>query len=53
MTKMAMKIQNKTWAIPAAVPAIPPKPKIAAITAITRNTTAHDNMLKSSSSPGI
>jgi len=31
--------------MPAAVPAIPPKPKIAAIIAITKNVNAHPNMM--------
>jgi len=31
--------------MPAAVPAIPPKPKIAAIIAITKNVNAHPNII--------
>ena len=34
---------NKTSAIHAALPAIPPKPRIAATIAMIRNTTAHFN----------
>jgi len=34
--------------MPAAVPAIPPKPKIAAMIAITKNVNAHPNMINTS-----
>jgi hypothetical protein len=39
-----MKTMNKIFAIPAAVPAMPPKPKTAAIKAIIRKVTAHPNI---------
>jgi hypothetical protein len=42
--KITKKIQNSTWAIDAAPAAIPPKPKIAAITAIMKNTAAQYNI---------
>ena len=48
MINTARKIQNNTTAILVAVPAIPPKPKIAAIIAITKNIKAHPNMLLTS-----
>ncbi len=37
--------------MPAAVPAIPPKPKIAAIMAITKKINAHPNMIHTSAGP--
>ena len=42
--KTARNIQNRTTAMLVAVPAIPPKPKIAAMIAITKNINAHPNM---------
>ncbi len=39
---------NNTFAIHAAVPAIPAKPKMPAIIAITRNIMAHDNIFLTS-----
>jgi uncharacterized protein YlxP (DUF503 family) len=39
-----MKIRNRTFAISAAVPAIPPKPKRAAIKAIIKKVTAQFNI---------
>jgi len=41
--KMTKKIKKSIFAIPAAVAAIPPNPKAAAIKAITGNTKAHPN----------
>jgi hypothetical protein len=38
---------KSTFAIVAAVPAIPPNPKIAAMIAITKNTTAQESIVKS------
>lgn len=38
------KIKNNILAIPAAAPAIPPKPNRAAINAITKKITAHFNI---------
>ena len=43
-TNRTKKRKNKTLAIPAAVPAIPPNPKTAAITETTKNTKAQYNM---------
>ena len=45
MTTNARNTKNKTFAIPAAPAAIPPKPKIAAITANTTNIIVHFNMI--------
>ena len=39
-----MKMRNRTLAIDAAPAAIPPKPRSAAISAMTRNVIAQDNM---------
>src|SRR5690349_25154944 len=44
MTKRTRNTKNKTLAIPAAVPAIPPKPRTAAIMAITKNVMAQLNI---------
>ena len=38
--------KNTVLAMPAAVPAIPPKPRAAAISAITKNVKAQDNMIE-------
>jgi hypothetical protein len=38
-------MKNKILAIPAAVPATPPKPSTAAMSAITRNVTVHPNIV--------
>jgi uncharacterized membrane protein YjjB (DUF3815 family) len=43
-TKRIINIKNKIFAIPAAVPAIPENPKIAASIAITKNVTAQFNI---------
>src|SRR5690606_40113610 len=40
-----MKIKKITLAIPAAAPAIPPKPSTAAISAMTKNVNAQPNIL--------
>lgn len=48
ITKRITNIQNNHLAIVAAAPAIPPKPSIAATSAITRNITAHRNMCSTS-----
>ena len=40
-----MKIKNSTLAMVAAAPAMPPKPKIAAIIAITRNVMVQRNIV--------
>jgi hypothetical protein len=45
--KKAMKMKNSTFAIAAAVPAIPQKPRAPAISATIRNMTAHLNMVQS------
>jgi hypothetical protein len=42
--KKIMKITKRTFAIKAEVPAMPAKPKIPAMMAITRNNMAHDNI---------
>src|ERR1041384_2075132 len=44
MAKIARKIKNNIFAIPAAAPAMPAKPKTAAISAITRKVTAQPNI---------
>ena len=43
ITKITIKMKNKTLAIPADTEAIPPNPKAAAIKAITRKMTAQAN----------
>jgi hypothetical protein len=45
MINIIRKTKNKIFAMLAAVPAIPPKPNIAAMIAMTRNITAQRNML--------
>jgi hypothetical protein len=53
LTKNRIKnTTNKTFAIPAASTAIPPKPKMAATSAITKNTAAQYNMALSSNGFG-
>ena len=42
-----IKMKNRIFAIPAAAPAIPPKPKAAAIIAIIKNTNAQPNIILS------
>ena len=41
----AMKIKNRTFAMPADAAAIPPNPKTAAISATTRNVSAQLSMV--------
>jgi len=45
MIKSTRNTKNNTCAIELAVPAIPPKPRTAAIKAITRNVSAQLNMM--------
>jgi hypothetical protein len=45
MTNSKIKMKNNTFAIPAAAEAMPPKPKTAAINAITKNINAQFNMM--------
>jgi hypothetical protein len=45
ITKRMRKTKNKILAIPAALAAIPPKPKKAAIMAMTKKTAAQYNMV--------
>jgi len=47
-TASTRKTTNKIFATPAALAAMPPKPKIAAKSAITKNTAAQCNMIESS-----
>jgi len=47
ITNMTRKTKNNTFAIQAAVPANPPKPKAAAIKAKTKNNKAQLNMMLS------
>lgn len=42
-----IKMKNRIFAIPVAAPAIPPKPKAAAIIAIIKNTNAQPNIILS------
>jgi hypothetical protein len=42
---MTRKTKKRIFAIPAAAPAMPPKPNRAAMSAITRNVTAHPNII--------
>lgn len=44
--KSTIKMKNNTLAMPTAVPAIPPNPNSAAISAIIKNSTAHRNIYK-------
>ena len=44
ITKSTRKIKKKIFAMPAALAAIPPKPKIAAIIAITKKITVQRSM---------
>jgi hypothetical protein len=45
-TKIIRNAKNKIFAIPAAVPANAPNPRIAAMIAIIRNVHTHDNILR-------
>jgi hypothetical protein len=44
-TNKIRKTTNKTFAIHAAVPAIPPNPRTPAMIATSRNPNAHDNII--------
>jgi hypothetical protein len=45
ITKSMMKIMNRIFAIPMAAPAIPPKPNMAAMIAITKKTQAYQSIV--------
>jgi len=45
MTNSTIKTKNRIFAIPTAVPAIPPKPRMAAISAMMRNVMAQESMV--------
>ena len=47
ISQMTRNTKNRIFAMPTAVPAIPPKPRIAAIIAITRNTKDQCNIFLS------